>query len=78
MRTPYNRRSSTKIATPLVQRSAAIVVQDVRGRGESTGEWEPFRNEAADGAATFDWLLAQPWCDGKVATYGMSYLEITQ
>lgn len=78
VRTPYGRHGSNALAAPIVEKGAAILVQDVRGRGDSTGEWEPFRNEEADGSATFDWLLAQPFCNGKVATYGMSYLGITQ
>lgn len=78
VRTPYGRQGSKSLAAPLIEKGAAIFVQDVRGRGGSTGEWEPFRNEEADGSATFDWLVEQPWCNGKVATYGMSYLGITQ
>ena len=78
VRTPYGRRGSAGLAAPMIQKGVAVFVQDVRGRGDSTGEWDPFRHEEADGAETFDWLLAQPWCNGKVATYGMSYLGITQ
>jgi putative CocE/NonD family hydrolase len=78
VRTPYGRHGLAQLAAAMVEKGAAILVQDVRGRGNSTGEWEPFRHEEQDGAETFDWLLAQPWCSGKVATYGMSYLGITQ
>jgi putative CocE/NonD family hydrolase len=78
VRTPYGRGSTANAAGAMVERGAAILVQDVRGRGDSGGEFEPFRNEAKDGGETFDWVVKQPWCDGHVATYGMSYLGITQ
>ena len=47
--------------------------QDVRGRGESGGEWYPFAEEAQDGYDSVEWLAAQPWCSGKVGTIGTSY-----
>lgn len=45
----------------------------MRGRCDSGGAWEPFRNEAADGHDTVEWVAAQPWCDGQVAMMGGSY-----
>ncbi len=56
----------------------AVVVQDVRGRYESEGKWEPFRNEAQDGYDTIQWAGRQPWSNGKVATEGGSYLGHVQ
>jgi putative CocE/NonD family hydrolase len=56
----------------------AVMVQDVRGRYASEGAFEPFVSEAADGAATIAWLAEQPFCDGRVATYGGSYVGATQ
>jgi len=54
------------------------VVQDCRGRGGSTGTFEPFVYEADDAVATFDWVCAQPWRDGRIATFGRSYAAINQ
>ncbi len=51
-----------------------VVLQDVRGRYASEGEFEPFVNEAEDGAATLDWLETQSWSDGPVGLVGASYL----
>jgi putative CocE/NonD family hydrolase len=51
----------------------AVVAQDVRGRYESEGTWEPFRNEGKDGFDTIEWAAVQPFSNGKVATEGGSY-----
>ena len=50
-----------------------VVIQDVRGRFASEGEFSPFLQEAADGADTIAWVRDQPFCDGRVLTYGTSY-----
>lgn len=70
-------------AAEYLSRGYALVVQDVRGMGQSEGEkyvfhaegWRPGRT---DGADTVRWIHAQPWCDGKVGTWGGSALGITQ
>lgn len=51
---------------------------DCRGTGDSEGSFAPAANEAADYSAVFDWLVAQPWCDGQVGTYGGSYSGMNQ
>ncbi len=56
----------------------ACVHQDVRGRQQSEGEWDPLVNERADGLETLDWLLSQPFQDGNIALFGMSYLGAVQ
>ncbi len=56
----------------------AVVVQDVRGRFESDGSWDPFRNEATDGYDTIEWAAKQPWSNGNVGTQGGSYLGNNQ
>jgi predicted acyl esterase len=50
-----------------------VVIQDVRGRFASEGEFSPFLQERADGADTIAWVRDQPFCDGHVFTYGTSY-----
>ncbi len=92
-RTPYDRgrcnqaeippggdvpRSREEMAEAFVARGYALVVQDCRGTGQSTGEFEKYVNEAVDGLHTQAWLAAQPWCDGRVATVGFSYSALTQ
>ena len=52
------------------QHGYAVYVQDVRGRYESEGKWDPFRNEANDGYDTIEWAAKQPWSNGKVGAGG--------
>jgi putative CocE/NonD family hydrolase len=54
------------------------VVQDARGKWNSEGEWDPLVNETADGYDTLDWIAKQPWCDGKIGMFGVSYFGYTQ
>ena len=51
---------------------------DVRGRGNSAGEFEPFANEPRDGHDVVEWLAQRPFCDGKVAMWGGSYAGFDQ
>jgi hypothetical protein len=73
VRTPYDAGAHRWLADALVPAGYAVVLQDVRGTGTSQGQFVPFVNEAADGRATLEWLLAQPWSDGRVALWGISY-----
>jgi uncharacterized protein len=81
-RTPYDKSQALRGADPdvlaLVRAGYAVVIQDVRGRYASDGEFEPFRDEAADGAETIAWAAAQPWSDGAVGMFGASYVGATQ
>ncbi|MDW5598502.1 CocE/NonD family hydrolase [Conexibacter stalactiti] len=82
-RTPYDKSFALVVQGGLdparaVAAGYAVVVQDVRGRYASDGRFEPLVDEAADGAATIAWAAAQPFCDGRVATYGGSYGGATQ
>jgi putative CocE/NonD family hydrolase len=55
----------------------AYLVQDVRGKWRSEGEWDPFVNETHDGYDTIDWIAGQPWCDGSIGMVGESYYGYT-
>jgi putative CocE/NonD family hydrolase len=54
-----------------------VVFQDCRGSGTSEGEGDHFA-ESADGRVTADWIASQPWFDGRLATFGSSYMGFTQ
>ena len=53
-----------------------VVLQDTRGFGGSEGENLPFRHDRSDGQETIAWILAQPWCDGRVTMLGASAVGI--
>ena len=80
IRTPYGvqREGMFDDAGPFAQSGFAVVFQDVRGRYESEGKWDPFRNEGRDGYDTIEWAAKQPWSNGKVAMQGGSYLGHVQ
>ncbi|MDD6679441.1 MAG: CocE/NonD family hydrolase [Firmicutes bacterium] len=64
---------------PLAQAGYRVVVQDCRGTGHSQGKPD-FDGEIqrTDGYDTIEFLAAQPWCDGNVGMYGLSYYGFTQ
>ena len=75
-RTPYGKDSTQKSRTTFkraVQRGYAVVVEDVRGRYHSDGEFRAYENEGHDGYDTIEWAAWQSWSDGKVGTFGLSY-----
>jgi uncharacterized protein len=84
-RTPYNRADSFAVVVnagiePLraVAEGFVVVIQDTRGRFGSEGVFDPFRDEAADGFDTIQWLAAQEYSNGRVGMYGASYYAATQ
>jgi putative CocE/NonD family hydrolase len=80
-RTPYGLQREGVVHQTMIkfaQQGYAVIVQDVRGRYESDGKWEPFRDEAKDGYDTIEWAAKQPFSNGKVATQGGSYLGHNQ
>ncbi|MDE2904138.1 MAG: CocE/NonD family hydrolase [Chloroflexota bacterium] len=74
-RTPYLKDSGryARKAHWYARRGYAVVMNDVRGRGRSGGEWYPFAKEAPDGYDAVEWIAVQPWCNGRVGTMGASY-----
>ena len=82
MRQPYGRdiASTVVYAHPawFARRGYHVAIQDVRGRGGSSGEFYPFRYEGRDGAETIAWLRSHPACNGRIGMYGFSYQGATQ
>ena len=58
-----------------VERGYAWIDVDTRGSGASFGSrlWDYAPDEIQDGADLADWIVAQPWSDGRVAGVGVSY-----
>ncbi len=78
MRTPYGKdgalESGEENTISRAPRAGyAVVVQDVRGRYNSEGEFRPYHQEGQDGYDTIEWAAAQPWSDERVGTFGLSY-----
>jgi putative CocE/NonD family hydrolase len=82
MRQPYGRdiASTVVFAHPVwfARHGYNVVIQDVRGRGDSGGEFYPFRHEGRDGAETISWLRTRPEGNGRIGMYGFSYQGMTQ
>lgn len=78
VRTPYDKGEAIRDQGEYPRHGCAAVIQDVRGRYKSGGEFYAFINEADDGFDTIEWIAAQPWSDGRVVMSGGSYLGIVQ
>jgi len=82
-RTPYNRVAKGPAAAAEYNRAGyAYVIQDMRGRFESSGENWPFFgcgwSEHRDGVETVAWIRRQPFCNGKVGTVGAAASGLSQ
>jgi hypothetical protein len=74
-RTPYNRKpmETDEVVRAALARGYAVVIQDVRGRYGSQGDFVPYAHEGLDGYDTIEWAAAQSWSNGDVGTFGLSY-----
>ncbi|HEY5301681.1 MAG TPA: CocE/NonD family hydrolase [Acetobacteraceae bacterium] len=92
-RTPYGRHlpsrseitaadptpvSRAELAAYFTAHGYAVVFQDTRGRYGSQGRFVKYLSDGEDGFDTCAWLVAQPWCDGRICTMGLSYAAHTQ
>ena len=66
-------RSRAEVAAYFVRHGYAVVYQDCRGRYRSEGGFTKYLSDAEDGYDTLAWLVAQPWCNGRIGTMGLSY-----
>ena len=79
MRSPYgNSGPGDSEAGFFVKNGYAVVLQDTRGRYESEGIFDAMQPEALDGYDTQQWIGEQSWCNGKIGTFGGSYVGFTQ
>jgi uncharacterized protein len=79
-RTPYDKGDDKEIdlgdAGP--RHGFVVIVQDVRGRYTSGGDWYPFRHESQDGYDSVEWAAGLPYSDSRVGMFGSSYVGATQ
>jgi len=82
MRQPYGRAIASTVVyahpTWYAAHGYIVVIQDVRGRGTSEGEFKLFVHEIEDGEDTVNWAANLPGSNGKVGMYGFSYQGMTQ
>jgi putative CocE/NonD family hydrolase len=86
VRTPYSKAGYISAGEFFAGQGFAVVAQDVRGKFESEGEFYPYRikkdgettGEGVDGYDTVEWAADQPWSNGRVGTFGISYMAATQ
>src|SRR4051812_17733639 len=74
MRTPYNKTGSAGPANFFASHGYVVVVQDVRGKFASEGQFRVYEGDATDWTDVFDWVGAQPWSTKRIGTFGCSYL----
>ena len=80
IRTPYGVQRDGASTSPIAfaRQGYVAMMIDVRGRFESEGNWDPFRDEANDGYDIIEWAAVQAWSNGRVGTSGGSYLGHNQ
>ena len=81
IRTPYNNERYGNLSSfprYAAQRGYIVIIQDVRGRYSSEGEFLPYVQEIDDGYDAVEWAAALPYSNGKVVTQGCSYLGAVQ
>ncbi len=77
-RTPYDKNGERALGMKGAERGYVVIIQDVRGRYASEGEWYTFKNEPNDGYDTVEWAAALAYSNGKVGMFGGSYVGATQ
>jgi uncharacterized protein len=77
-RTPYNKSGGAIFGLKAAASGYVVIIQDVRGRYTSEGEWYTFKHEPDDGYDSVEWAAALPYSNGKVGMWGGSYVGATQ
>lgn len=73
IRSPYG-KDDEPLGPFWAARGYAVVVQDTRGRYKSEGVWHWLTDDGPDGLDTDEWISRQPWSNGDVGMWGISYL----
>lgn len=71
-------RSRGEVARAFAEAGYVVLFQDCRGRYGSEGEFTKYLSEGPDGFDTMAWIMRQPWCNGRIGTFGLSYAAHTQ
>ncbi|NMR33570.1 CocE/NonD family hydrolase [Chryseobacterium aquaticum] len=76
--TIYSSKSKINDAKEYASEGYACVILNTRGKYLSNDTIEPFEHEADDINEVIDWIVKQPWSDGKIGMIGGSYLGFSQ
>jgi uncharacterized protein len=76
--TPYIAQSYHDRGIYFAAHGYPFLTVDVRGRGNSEGQYDPLLQEAHDGYDVVEWLAKQPYCNGKISMWGGSYAGYDQ
>lgn len=76
--TPYIAQTHHEQGVYFAEHGYRFLSVDARGRGNSDGVFEPIAHDAEDAFGVIEWLATQPYCDGKVAMWGGSYMGYVQ
>lgn len=77
-RTSYDKRTGVSFGLKAAGQGYVYIIQDIRGRYVSGGDWYPFKYEGQDGYDTVEWAASLPYSNGKVGLWGGSYVGATQ
>jgi uncharacterized protein len=77
-RTPYDKNGGLLFGMKAAAKGYVVIIQDVRGRYTSDGEWYVFKHESDDGYDAVEWAASLPFADGRVGMFGGSYVGATQ
>lgn len=81
VRTPYGkdyRQEYDVLGRLICHQGYNVLIQDTRGRYKSEGTFYPFKYEKDDGEDTIEWISQCKWFNGKIGTFGESYVGYTQ
>ena len=76
--TPYISQSYHDRGLYFAAHGYPFLTVDVRGRGNSEGEFRPLIQEAHDGHDVVEWLAQQSYCNGRITMWGGSYAGYDQ
>jgi putative CocE/NonD family hydrolase len=73
MRTPYGKQGDAGQGNIFASNGYIVVVQDVRGKFESEGEYKIYNGDVTDWTDAFDWIGKQSWSNQRIGSFGCSY-----
>lgn len=76
--TIYSSAANINEAKEYASEGYACVILNTRGKYLSSNKIEPFEHETEDINKVIDWIVKQPWSNGKIGMMGGSYLGFSQ